>query len=137
MLTYPLGLFPKARMNCRRTKAKYTYLRMVLTIGVTLSPNGHPTFMVLGSLLTSGLPVPTRSMMTLVVSQNAAIIYVSFGMSTEYNYVTHQGRTMQGRPRRCCRAFEYGRKSCARCCGCFCTSFQSASTNRYWLQKSR
>lgn len=58
-------------MNCRRTNARYTYLRTVLTIGVASLPKGNAWF-------PFAIPgVPTRSMITLVVSQNAAVVDVS------------------------------------------------------------
>ena len=62
---YPLGLLPNARMNWRSMNAKYRYLRAVLKLGVTVSPKGQATLG--GLMVVSG--VPTRSMMTDVVSQ--------------------------------------------------------------------
>lgn len=58
-------------MNCKRINPRYMYFSTVLTMGVTVLPNGKAL------LLFCGPFVPTRSMITLVVSQKAAAHYVS------------------------------------------------------------
>ena len=57
-------------MNCKRMKPRYKYSSTVLTIGVTLFPNGN-------ALLPLDCPgVPTRDIITLVVSQKEAVMVV-------------------------------------------------------------
>lgn len=69
MQTHPLGRLPKAKINCKSRKARYKYFRTVLTIGVAVLPNGN-ALCVLPDSGAGGLP--TRSMMTEVVSQYEA-----------------------------------------------------------------
>lgn len=69
--TYPLGLLPRARMNCRSKKPRYAYFNRVFRIGVTLLPNGKAL------LPLDGPGLPTRSMMTAVVSQYEAMKVLS------------------------------------------------------------
>jgi hypothetical protein len=38
----PLGLLPRARMNCKSKNDKYRYFKIVLIIGVAVSPKGQP-----------------------------------------------------------------------------------------------
>jgi hypothetical protein len=61
--SYPFGRLPKARMNWSRRKPRYMYLMMVLMIGVAALPKGK------ARLLFEVPGVPTRSIMTVVVSQ--------------------------------------------------------------------
>lgn len=65
--TNPLGRLPRDRINCSSRNAKYKYFMTVLRIGVAVLPNGKARSSF------DGPGVPTRSMITEVVSQYEAI----------------------------------------------------------------
>src|SRR6266536_6367665 len=63
----PLGLLPSARTNWVSKNARYRYFRIVLIMGVAVSPKGQPWCSAAVAEAATGSP--TRSMITVVVNQ--------------------------------------------------------------------